>query len=93
MQNSFYFKEEFIIYVNNIEYLVSVSGTKHLCEWDGNTWYVDLDEVLISDENDNTITENHPDYDEIMEEVNNINFSVEYEAEGFDYDDELSEMF
>lgn len=85
------FKEEFSLDVNGVDYWLAVEGDKTLCELDGRTWYVDFTEVIISDEGGNTVTDSHPDFDDIMEELSNKDFEIEHSCGG--YEDDYPEMF
>jgi hypothetical protein len=93
MRNSYSFTEHVFVDVNDHEYFVEIDGTKSLDEFDRRTWHVEFDKITITNEQDEYINSNHPDYEEIMEELENREFGSEYELEGLDGDDDLDELF
>lgn len=71
-----FFKETIKIeLLNGNEYLVDVEGRQTNDEFDKWLKHVDITDVSIGEYyTDERITEDHPDFNEIMDEVNNYQF-------------------
>lgn len=93
MKNSFNFNHSVCIDVNDHEYFVEIDGTKYLDEYDRRTWSVEFDSIVITNENGEYVNKKHPDYEEILAELEEMDIGTEYELEGLDGDDDLDELF
>lgn len=83
------FDKEFQLEVNGHIYNVWVSGMMVKDEFSSAwapSWNAEIEKVVVSDYLDAPVTPGHEDYDDIMEEINAMDFEEEYSEEMF-YDE------
>lgn len=80
------FQNEIELVYNNSVYFVRVEGVRCRDEYDPMIYCTELEKVKIFDELDNPVEWDHPDYDDLMEEIYAYNFDKDsdYEEEGLD---------